>query len=160
MKADAVVQLQQLRHLRERRVQNQLASQAERCMAATARLHRAQEAIDQAKQQLQREAEALQQLLGTGALAAGTCQAALEVLDALDQHRLYLHEQLLSAEQNSAAEQQRKAALQHALMLRRQQSDALEPLLDEHARAKRRVDESIEEDLYDERAALRWEAPQ
>ena len=159
MKADAVVQLQQLRQLRERRAQHQLASQVERCLAATAALQQAQGAIDAAQQQLQREAEALQQLLGAGALAVGTFQSALEVLEAFDQHRLHLLEQLLSAEQNSAAEQRQKVALQRALMLRRQQSDALEPLLEEHARAKRRIDESLEEELYDERAALRWEAP-
>jgi hypothetical protein len=159
MRANAVVQLQQLRQLRERRAQNQLTSQAQRCLSATAALQQAQSAIDGAQRQLQREAEALQQLLSAGTLAVGTYQAALEVLEASDQHRLHLQEQLLSAEQNSAAEQRQKVVLQRALTFRRQQCDALEPLLEEHARATRRVDESIEEELYDERAALRWGAP-
>ncbi len=153
MKASAVVQLQQLRQLRERRAQLQLASQVQRCLAASAALQQAQGLVDEAQGQLQREAEALQQLLGKGALPVGTYQAALEVLQAFDEHRLYLAQQLLSADHTCAAEQEQKATLQRALLLRQQQCEALTPVLAECAREAQRVEQSIEEELYDERAA-------
>jgi len=153
MKARAVVQLQQLRQLRERRAHNQLAGQVQRCLAASAALQQAQGAVDEAQEQLQREAEALQHLLGSGALAVGTYQAAVEVLQAFDEHRLHLAQKLLNAEQTCAAEQQQKAALQRALLLRQQQCEALAPVLAECAREAQRVEQSLEEELYDERAA-------
>lgn len=155
MTVPVVVQLQQLRQLRERRAQNQLTLQLQRCRTARANLEQAQQQVDEALEQLHREALALQQLLGAGALAVGTYQAALEVVDAFDHHRAQLVEHVRAAEQECASQDERKVALQRALVMCQQHCEALTPLLDQHLKQVRRVDESREEELYDERAAQR-----
>jgi hypothetical protein len=155
MTTPVVVQLQQLRQLRERRAQNQLTLQLQRCRTARASLEQAQQQVDEALEQLHREALALQELLGAGALAVGTYQTALEVVDAFDQHRAQLVEQVRAAELECAAQDERRVELQRALVVRQQHCEALTPLLEKHQQQIRRIDEGREEELYDERAALR-----
>lgn len=147
----AVGQLDALRRLRVRRAEAQLANWQARCQQAAADLQCAQARVAEALALLEGEAGQLQALLTAGALPVGQYRSALELLDALEAQRGHLAEQADQASrQLEEVQASRDQAQQH--WLRRQlQCEALEPLLQHHARRQQRAAEAREESLAEDR---------
>ncbi|UQY36511.1 hypothetical protein K8U54_08540 [Pseudomonas fulva] len=147
----AVGQLDALRRLRVRRAEAQLANWQARCQQAAAELQCAQARVSEALALLEGEAGQLQALLTAGALPVGQYRSALELLDALEAQRGHLAEQADQASrQLEEVQASRDQAQQH--WLRRQlQCEALEPLLQHHARRQQRAAEAREESLAEDR---------
>lgn len=150
MKADAIGQLQRLRHLRERRAASVLAAQQRRHAAAVAALERAREEAEAADTVVQDKAAELQQLLCAGVLPVATCQAALEALDEFEGYRRLLAAKLVEAEARVRVEDERRCDLQQQLRNRQRQCEALEPLLRQRQDSDRRAVEAMEESLCED----------
>lgn len=150
MKADAIDQLQRLRHLRERRAASALAAQQQRHAAAVAALEHACEEAKAADTVVQDKAAELQQLLCAGALPVATCQTALEALDEFDGYRRLLAAKLVEAEARVRVEDERRRDLQQQLRSRQRQCEALEPLLRQREDSERRAAEALEESLCED----------
>lgn len=147
----AVQQLDELRRLRERRAEAQLASWRVRCQAAAQQLAEAQAQVREALALLEQEARDLHTLLSEGALPVGRYRSALDLLDALEAQRGHLADQANAASRH-LAEVQASRDQAHQLWLRRQlQCEALEPLLQRHHRARLRAAEAVEESLAEDR---------
>lgn len=147
----AVQQLDDLRRLRERRAEAQLAIWRVRCQEAAVRLAKAQAEVDEALALLEEEALQLQRLLSEGALPVGQYRNALDLLDALKAQRVHLAEQADEASRN-LTDVQADRDQAHQVWLRRQlQCEALEPLLQRHHRAQQQAAEAIEESLSEDR---------
>ena len=149
--SQAVQQLDQLRRLRERRAEAQLATWRARCEEAAQRLAQAQAEVNEARALLEGEARQLQTLLCEGGLPVGRYRSALDLLDALEAQRATLAEGADEASRQ-LADVQASRDQAHQLWLRRQlQCEALEPLLQRHYRAQQRAAEAIEESLAEDR---------
>ncbi|WP_131178019.1 hypothetical protein [Phytopseudomonas daroniae] len=149
--AHAVQQLDELRRLRERRAEAQLASWRVRCQEAAERLAGAQAEVHEALALLEDEARQLQTLLSAGALPVGRYRSALDLLDALEAQRAHLAERANEASRH-LADVQASRDQAHQLWLRRQlQCEALEPLLQRHYRTQQRAAEAVEESLAEDR---------
>ena len=150
MKAEAIGQLQRLRHLRERRAASVLAAQQQRHAAAVAALERAREEAGAADKVVQDKAAELQRLLCAGALPVAACQTALEALDEFDGYRRLLATKLVEAEARVRVEDERRCELQRQLRSRQRQLEALEPLLRQRDGRERRAAEALEESLCED----------
>ncbi len=147
----AVEQLDELRRLRVRRAEAQLAGWQARCQQATAELQCAQARVSEALALLEGEAGQLQALLIAGALPVGQYRSALELLDALEAQRSHLAQQAGEASRQLAEVQAGRDQAQQHWLRRQLQCEALEPLLQQHARHQQRAAEAREESLVEDR---------
>lgn len=147
----AVGQLDALRRLRVRRAEAQLANWQARCQQAAAELQCAQAQVSEALALLEGEARQLQALLTAGALPVGQYRSALELLDALEAQRGHLAEQADQASRQLGEVQAGRDQAQQHWLRRQLQCEALEPLLQHHARRQQRAAEAREESLAEDR---------
>ncbi|KAB0546048.1 hypothetical protein F7R01_23265 [Pseudomonas argentinensis] len=147
----AVQQLDDLRRLRVRRAEAQLASWRVPCEQAAARLASAQAQVGEALALLEQEARQLQTLLSEGALPVGQYRNALDLLDALEAQRAGLAEQAGDAARQLAEVQASRDHAQQLWLRRQLQCEALEPLLQRHYRTQQRAAEAVEESLAEDR---------
>jgi flagellar biosynthesis chaperone FliJ len=147
----AVEQLDELRRLRVRRAEAQLANWQTRCQQAATELQCAQARVGEALALLEGEAGQLQALLTAGALPVGQYRSALELLDALEAQRGQLAEQADQASRQLAEVQAGRDQAQQFWRRRQLQCEALEPLLQQHARRQQRAAEAREESLAEDR---------
>lgn len=147
----AVQQLDELRRLRVRRAEAQLAGWQTRRQQAAADLQHAQAQVSEALALLEGEAWHLQTLLTEGALPVGHYRNALELLDALDVQRGHLAQQAGEAARHLAQVQAGRDQAQQVLLRRQLQCEALEPLLQHQARRRQRASEALEESLAEDR---------
>ncbi len=147
----AVQQLDELRRLRVRRAEAQLASWQARCQQAALDLQHAQAQVSEALALLEGEAGQLQALLTAGALPVGHYRSALELLDALEAQRGHLAQQAAEAARHLAQLQAGRDQAQQVWLRRQLQCEALEPLLQRQARNQQRASEALEESLAEDR---------
>lgn len=147
----AVEQLDELRRLRVRRAEAQLAGWQARCQQAAAELQCAQARVSEALALLDGEAGQLQALLTAGALPVGQYRNALELLDALEAQRSHLAQQAGEASRQLAEVQAGRDQAQQFWLRRQLQCEALEPLLQQHTRRQQRSAEAREESLAEDR---------
>ena len=147
----AVEQLDELRRLRVRRAEAQLANWQTRCQQAATELQCAQARVSEALALLEGEAGQLQALLTAGSLPVGQYRSALELLDALEAQRGQLAEQADQASRQLAEVQAGRDQAQQFWRRRQLQCEALEPLLQQHTRRQQRAAEAREESLVEDR---------